>query len=81
MAKFRGLPDDLGTVLRINNQMDTDIAELQGYGSGFVERYLGEEEEDVVMENHTEVLDNAAEGRESEGNRTEEDMVDETLRD
>ena len=81
MAEFRGLREDLGTVLHINHQMATDIAELQGYGSGFVERYLGEEEEDVVMENHTEVLDDAAEGRESEGNRSEEDMVDETLRD
>ena len=81
MAEIRGLQEEFGTLLRINHQMATDVAELQRYGSGFVERYLGEEEETVVMGTRTEVLKHAAEGQELEGNRTEEEVVDETLRD
>ena len=81
MAEICRLREEFETLLRINHQMATDVAELQGYGSGFVERYLGEEEENVVMGTRTEVLKHAAEGQELEGNRMEEDVVDETLQD
>jgi hypothetical protein len=80
LEEIRGLQEEFGALLRISHRIGMDVAELQGHGSGFVERYLGGEEENVATGTQTEDVDDKVEGQELEGNGAEEDIVDETLR-
>ena len=78
LAEICRLREEFRALLRISHVIGIDVVELQGYGSGFMERYLGEEE-NVATGTQKEGVDNEVE--ELEGNGAEEDVVDATLRD